>query len=268
MTHRLDPKSFTKTYRDPAACRTALANYRWLAGIGTGLGLPRLVAAGPDRLVFEHVPGRHAIPSDLVPLASQLGDLHGAAHVDVLADARLDIPFVADAGLRIPDFLSPRLSALAARLAAGLVPDPLLDLPQAISLLGAAVDGATALYKDANPRNFLLTPGGPVAVDFDDLTLAPFGYDLAKLIVTLAMTNGQVPISAIQQALDAYNRAADARRLGLGQVSLAALLTWAEIHHLLTSPYLGRNGYRFGWHTLRPARLDPRPLTIEATPWR
>ncbi|HZD69819.1 MAG TPA: phosphotransferase [Actinomycetes bacterium] len=268
MTPRLDPRSFTKTYRDPAACRTALANYRWLDGIGAGPGLPRLVATGPDRLIFEHVPGRHAIPSDLVPLAWHLGDLHGAAHVGFLAGARLHIPLVTAAGRRIPDFLSTRLPALAARLASGLILDPLLDLPQATSLLEAAADGPAAVYKDANPRNFLLAPGGPVAVDFDDLTLAPFGYDLAKLVVTLAMTHGPLPISVIQQALDAYNRAADAHRHGLGQVRLAALLTWAEIHHLLTSPYLGRHGYRFGWHTMRPAFLGPRPLTIEAAPWR
>ena len=45
-----------------------------------------------------------------------------------------------------------------------------------------AADGPAAFYKDANPRNFLITPAGhPVTIDFDDLTLAPFGYDLAKL---------------------------------------------------------------------------------------
>ncbi len=58
------------------------------------------------------------------------------------------------------------------------------------ALLHGACGGPAAFYKDANPRNFLITPAGPVTVDFDDLTLAPFGYDLAKLVVTLAMTYG------------------------------------------------------------------------------
>ena len=39
-------------------------------------------------------------------------------------------------------------------------------------------------------RNVLVTPSGPALVDFDDLTLAPFGYDLAKLVVSTAMTFG------------------------------------------------------------------------------
>jgi len=235
--------------------------------MGTALRLPRLLAAGPDRLVFEHVDGRHAVPRDLPGLARHLGDLHGAAHVGPLADARLDTPHGTEAGHQIPDFLTSRLPALARRLADGLVPDPLLDLPRAACLLHAAASGPAALYKDANPRNFLLTQGGSVVVDFDDLTLAPFGYDLAKLIVTLAMTHGSVPVSAIHQALDVYNQAANTHRQGLGQVSLEALLAWAEVHHLLTSPYLGRHCYRFGWHTLRPALPDPRPRMIQAASW-
>jgi len=52
----------------------------------------------------------------------------------------------------------------------------------------------------------LITPDGlPVTIDFDDLTLAPFGYDLAKLVVTLAMTYGELPGEQIAAALFAYN---------------------------------------------------------------
>ncbi|MGH3867969.1 MAG: hypothetical protein ACRDQ4_17960 [Pseudonocardiaceae bacterium] len=40
------------------------------------------------------------------------------------------------------------------------------------------------IYKDANIRNFLLTDHSVVIIDFDELTLPPFGYNLARLILT------------------------------------------------------------------------------------
>ena len=46
-----------------------------------------------------------------------------------------------------------------------------------------------------------MTATGPAIVDFDDLTLAPFGYDLAKLVVSTAMTHGPLPAEAITAAL-------------------------------------------------------------------
>ncbi len=92
---------------------------------------------------------------------------------------------------------------------------------------------------------------GPVTIDFDDLTLAPFGYDLAKLIVTLAMTYGPLPAARIAAALGAYNAATrHCRRLI--PVTWEELMDWAEIHHILTSRYLGRAGYPHGWHEVRP----------------
>jgi aminoglycoside/choline kinase family phosphotransferase len=47
------------------------------------------------------------------------------------------------------------------------------------------------IHKDANIRNFILTEAGVAIVDFDDLTLAPYAYDLTKLIVSTATTFGR-----------------------------------------------------------------------------
>jgi Ser/Thr protein kinase RdoA (MazF antagonist) len=99
-----------------------------------------------------------------------------------------------------------------------------------------------------------LTTTGPVTIDFDDLTLAPFGYDLAKLTVTLAMTNGPLPAWQITAALDAYNTAAAAGCPQAAAVTWEQLMTWAEIHHILTSRYKDRSGYQHSWHDLRPCQ--------------
>ncbi|WP_420094795.1 phosphotransferase [Nocardia asteroides] len=45
-----------------------------------------------------------------------------------------------------------------------------------------------ALYKDSDIRNFILADDQVAILDFDDLTLAPFGYDLAELIVNGRMS--------------------------------------------------------------------------------
>jgi Ser/Thr protein kinase RdoA (MazF antagonist) len=96
---------------------------------------------------------------------------------------------------------------VARELRAGNVPGAALATLQAQRLLAGA-DGPAAFYKDANPRNFLITPAGAtMMVDFDELTLAPFGYDLAKLVVTLAMSYGALTVGQISTALSTYNAA-------------------------------------------------------------
>jgi hypothetical protein len=244
------PALHVKRYQDGAARRRAERNYRWLAGLGAPIRLPRLLVAEGQQLGFEHVPGRHAEPGDLLTLASYLGELHAAAHAAELHRARMDMPFRTASGHQIPGFLGRRFAAVTRELDAGLIPDPAFSIRQAECLLRGACSGPAAFYKDANPRNFLITLAGPVAVDFDDLTLAPFGYDLAKLVVTLAMTYGALPAGQIPGAIDAYNTACR-RRLGPGGLTLAELMAWAEIHHILTSDYRGRSGYRYSWHELR-----------------
>jgi hypothetical protein len=242
-------KVFTKPYDRQDACRAAAANHRWLNELG--LRLPALVAARSHELHFAFVSGGHAKPADLVPLARYLGQVHAAAHAAQLHEARLGTSYATGSGHRIRGFPEPRLQVIEARLGSGLVPDPLLNVGDVRRLLDVVADEPAAFYKDTNPRNVLITADGPVLVDFDDLTLAPFGYDLAKLIVTLTMTHG--PLAEIKRALAAYNTAV----VKIVTVSLDELMIWAELHHILTSPYLGRGGYKHSWHALRPQRGRP-----------
>jgi hypothetical protein len=201
---------------------------------------------------LEYVSGWHAVPADLEALAGHLGDAHGAAWVTVLHGARLDTPYRDEGSGVIADFLHPRLAALdgSKDLRDTLGADGRAGI---IGLLRDYAEGPVAFYKDTNPRNILLTPIGRfVTVDVDDLTLAPFGYDLAKLVVALAMTHGSLPVDALEEALGAYNASAARHASELGCTTLLHLLDFAEIHHVLTAPYLGRGGYRFLWPAVRP----------------
>lgn len=245
------PATHLKRYRDGARRQRAEQNYRWLASLDGPMRLPWLLAAEGQHLVFEHVSGGHAQPSDLVGLASHLGAVHASAHAAELHRARLSEPFRTSSGHQIPGFLGPRLAAVARELGSGFVPGPTFTADQAERLLRGACGGPAAFYKDANPRNFLITPAEPVTVDFDELTLAPFGYDLAKLVVTLAMTHGPLPARQITSAIDAYNTAASRHRPGTGTLTWETLMSFAEIHHILTARFLGQAGYRHTWDTLR-----------------
>lgn len=239
-------KIFTKAYADQDSCHAAAANHRWLCALG--FPLPPLFAERPYELDFGFIHGRHVEPHDLVPIAAYLGRIHAHAFDAELYGARLDVPYVTRSGHRIQDFVQPRLRAVDARLRSELVPDPLLDAADIAWLFEEAAGEPAAFYKDTNPRNVLVTATAPVMVDFDDLTLAPFGYDLAKLVVTLAMTHG--PLPDVDDALAAYNAAL----AKLTKVTRDALMAWAEIHHILTSPYLGRGGYKHSWNELRQGR--------------
>ena len=250
---------YIKRYPGDASRDRARAGYEWLAGNASPLVLPRLVAAGPGYLAFEQVSGRHAGLRDLSCLSEHLGAAHSAAWSAGLRHARLGHPYRVSPGLVLPGFPQWRLAAVTRELRTGRVPGPVLTVRQAAQLIRGACRGPAAFYKDANPRNFLITAAGPVTIDFDDITLAPAGYDLAKLVVTLAMTSGPIPDRKIAAGLNAYNHAAGP---DLGPVRWDQLMAWAEIHHILTSRYLGQGGYRYSWHTLRPGATKP------GAPWR
>jgi hypothetical protein len=253
---------FVKHYPSSAARQAAEANYRWLAALASRMRLPELTAASGPVLCFERIGGRCARPADLVMLAAHLGDVHGSAYVTELHQADLNQPYCAVRGHMLPSFPHRRVDAVARELRAGNVPRAgLMSVTRAQRLL-AGTCGPAAFYKDANPRNFLVTPDGlPVTVDFDDLTLAPFGYDLAKLVVTLAMTYGALPGDQIAAALRAYNTAAARQCAALPGVTWAELMNWAEIHHILTSRYAADGRYPCRWHEVRPAsyRTGERP---------
>ena len=242
-------RPFVKHYPSLAARQAAQANYRWLAGLHSRPRLPELTAANGPVLGFERIDGRCARPEDLGMLAAHLGDVHGSAHAAELHQARLNQPYRAVNGHMLPSFPHRRVDAVARELRAGNVPgNGLMSIARAQRLLARA-DGPAAFYKDANPRNFLITPDGlAVTVDFDDLTLAPFGYDLAKLVVTLAMTYGSLPGEQIAAALCAYNTAAARQCAALPGVTWTELMNWAEIHRILTSRYAADGRYPRRWH--------------------
>lgn len=250
-------RSYTKVYPDPESRRAAQAHYRWLTALGTSLRAPELVEVNELELVFGHVKGRHARPGDLMMLAAHLGDVHGTAYARELHQARLGRPYQPTGGPQLASFPRGRAAAAARELRAARVPGAELTAGQVRRLL-TLTGGPAAFYKDANPRNFLITGSGlPVTVDFDDLTLAPFGYDLAKLVVTLAMAYGALPPGSARDALAAYNTAAAARCPTLPDVSWDELMNWAEIHHILTSRYTADGRYPYRWDTVRPGIPAP-----------
>lgn len=227
---------FVKRYHDPQAAAAAAAHLTWLTSLGAGIRLPALRMIAGRWLVTELLTGHHPRPADLPAVAATLGTLHRSAYDRHLRHARLDHPLRVG-GLLINDFATPRRAALARQ------PVPHTGLPAAI-------------YKDTNVRNILLTDAGVAQVDFDDLTLAPFGYDLAKLIVSTAMTYGLPAASLVSDALAAYNM-----HVGTNACTIDRLHRYAELHGNLTAPYLHRNGYRHPWPTVRPwptpARSSP-----------
>lgn len=254
---------YLKRYPDPRTRQRAVANYGWLVGLEPAVRLPRLLTA-PDgeHLMFEYVSGRHALPEDLPLLAACLGGMHGSAYAKELNQARLPRGHRTRAGHTLPGFPDGRIDAVTRELRSGRVPDARLTVQQAQELI-MDEDGPAAFYKDANPRNFLITPEGAlVTIDFDDLTLAPFGYDLAKLIVTFAMTYGPIPAASIAAALTSYNAAATRHCQALPGVTREELMSWAEIHHILTSRYVADGRYPFRWDQARPSAVPEG-----ASPW-
>lgn len=248
------PDVHVKLYSDRTAKLRAEGNYLWLARLGSPLKLPTLLSSGERYLSFEHVTGRHARPADLVMLASNLGAVHASASSLELHDATLIRPWLTTAGHWIPDFQDRRLAAVARELGSKRVRSPALGLSDVTQLFRSASEAPAAFYKDANPRNFLITAAGPVTIDFDDLSLAPFGYDLAKLVVTLSMTYGALEPDHIAKAVTAYNIAVS-QLPGVEMLTWAKLLDWAEVHHILTCRFIGSSGYRHSWNDLRPSSV-------------
>lgn len=243
---------YVKRYASAAAAKRAAANYAWLARLQGPAHLPGLRAVGEQALWFEHVEGRHALPADLAMLAAHLGDVHGSVHQAELCTAELRKPYYAAGGQVLSSFPVGRVAAVEREMSAGHAPGAALTARQAQRLIAGA-DGPAAFYKDANPRNFLIAPDGtPVTIDFDHLTLAPVGYDLAKLIVTTAMTHGPLPASGIAQALDAYNSAVRQHSVTM-PVTWDKLMSWAEIHHILTARYASDGRYPHLWNEVRPS---------------
>ncbi|MBB4984127.1 phosphotransferase [Streptomyces nymphaeiformis] len=244
-------RHFTKRYETAAQVAAAARHHAWLTEHARPLRLPALTVVGPTSLTYEWIDGRPAWPEDLLTLAELLGDAHGVAWTTDLRSASLNTPHRFRDGIVFGDYIGPRQTALRRRLEQGYLPDR-VALHAMLTLLEKTAEGPTAFYKDSNPRNFIITEVGDVyTVDTDDLTLAPMAYDLAKLITTLAMTNGPLPAPAIDSALHAYNEAAERHAPRLGTTDRERLDDFLALHAVLNAPYAGRNGYRDSW-TARP----------------
>ncbi|MGX1134968.1 hypothetical protein RKD49_007158 [Streptomyces glaucescens] len=244
---------FTKHYETPGRVASAARHHAWLAEHARPLRLPALTVVGPTSLTYEWIDGRPARTEDLSALAGLLGDAHGAAWTTDLRPAALNRPHRFRDGIAFGDYIGPRQAALRRRLEQGYLPDR-AALHALLTLLEKTAEGPTAFYKDSNPRNFIITEADEIyTVDTDDLTLAPMGYDLAKLIASLVLTYGPLPAPAIDSALRAYNEAAVRHDPRLGITDRERLDDFFALHAVLTAPYAGRNGYRYSW--------SPRPCT-------
>jgi aminoglycoside phosphotransferase (APT) family kinase protein len=249
-------RTFTKVYATEAKRETAQRNHEWLSRHAGPMALPPITGSRSRKLTLAWVDGRYAEPRDLERVARHLGSCHAAAWGNSLHKARLTTAFVSD-GQVLAGFVGPRAAALCRRFREGHVTSA-RALDAALALVHRAAGCPVAFYKDTNPRNILITPSGPpVTIDTDDLTLAPFGYDLAKLVVTLSMTHGPLPVDLVERALTAYNSAAAAHHQQLGRTTLTRFMEYAELHGILTAPYLGRGGYRWPWTRVRPTPRRP-----------
>lgn len=247
--HPTRPLVFSKHYTDPHRARAAAAHHTWLDRLGAPT--PSLLAINGTQIDLEYIHGRHAAPDDIPTIAALLGRIHGTAHRTTLRAAAMNDAVQLGAGQTIEGFAAVRTAAIRRRLAAG-VPGPRLNPDEAEAVLNGVEGQPPVFYKDTNIRNVLISATGPVFIDFDDLTLAPFGYDLAKLLLTTAMTYGRLPAGLIRRSLAAYNRGVHQQPKSPPACVLPDLIMWIEVHHILTSPYLGRHGYQHSWHTLRP----------------
>ncbi|MFD1547135.1 phosphotransferase [Nonomuraea guangzhouensis] len=244
--------TFSKPYSTRKDLEWAVAHHTWLAEHAKSLQLPPLVAVHANRLELGFVDGRHAVVADVPTVAAALGQAHADVWASDLHRALLTHAHPMSGGHELADFASPRMAALHRRCEAGLI--SVRQMAAVQPLLSPHPATPAAFYKDTNPRNVLITSGGPVMVDLDDLTLAPFGYDLAKLLVALAMTDGPLPPETYTAALSCYNL--PLTHAGLPSVPIDEFLGYAELHHLLTLPYLGKGGYRHPWSTVRPTPED------------
>ncbi|MCX5604876.1 phosphotransferase [Streptomyces phaeochromogenes] len=234
---------FTKFYGTAEQAAAAAQHYAWLAAHAKPLRQPTLRVIGPTSLTVERIQGRHAAAEDLTTLAGLLGDAHGAAWVSDLHQANVETPHHFGDGASLDDYLHPREAALRQRHRQGYLPTH-SALIAMLTLLRTTAEGPAAFYKDSNLRNFLITEDDTVfAVDPDDLTLAPFAYDLAKLITSLLLTYGPLPEESVGKALAAYNEAAACHDGQLGTTNRDCLDDFLALHAVLTAPYVGRHGY-------------------------
>jgi hypothetical protein len=236
---------FIKHYESPERAAAAVRHYRWIKEHAQPLRQPALLESGPDSLTYERIEGRSVRLQDLPRMAELLGHAHGAAWRSDLWSAGLGTPHLFDDGTPFDDYLGPREIALRRRHEQGYLPSK-AALRTMLSLLRETAREPLVFYKDSNLRNSIVTDAGDiVTVDTDDLSLAPMGYDLAKLIASLHLTYGPLTDRAVEAALFAYNAAAGCHGAPLGSTDRRDIDAFLALHAVLTAPYVGRHGYRW-----------------------
>jgi hypothetical protein len=231
-------KTRVKRYASVEALEAALAHVRWLTR--TGLDVCDVIATDKRslQLELEWIDGKSAAgDDDLVAIAAQLGLWHGRLVNHELRDQSINTDHRSH-GVWLRGFSGPRRRVLDQRLLHGA------DRAGIDAAIAQALERTpVSVYKDANIRNVIMTSAGPWHVDPDQLGLAPAGYDLAKLLVSSAMTTGHRP--AVEATLNAYNGAFEDVAC-----DRAALAVWLEVHDMLTAPYVGRH-YAYRWRDVR-----------------
>lgn len=229
--------TWAKSYRTTEALRRCVANHDVLTRMGAPVPAIAEIDVDAGRVRFERIDGTHPGSDRELHLASRaLGTLHRRV-MAVAEDEEVDghVASLEPFWPRRAQVLPQRIASTAGAL---LATDDLEQLRR----LAAALP--VALYKDTNCRNVLIGRDDAVwLVDFDDLTLAPLGYDLAKLIVSVAMTQARRP------DLDGLTASyLEALRAPLDLSCFTALvLAWCAMHDALTARYIGCNGYRARW---------------------
>ena len=240
-----------KDYVSDDHLRRSIVHHAWV--VETDLAVPALrhVDVIGRRLAFERLPGRHAVASDdLALVAADLGRWHARLARRELVNVEADASLPIDGG-ELHGFLAVRAEPLSGANAPGAIVTP-ADIP---TLAALAAGATTGVYKDVNVRNVLLDGGVVRHVDVDDVTLAPAGYDLGKLLLSWAMTHGRRP--AIEDVLDCYNTAA-----GQELCDREHLAVWLELHYVLTYRYRAAGHYAHGWPSLRTVADETRARAL------
>lgn len=210
---------YNKYYQSDSTCSLAYSHYLLLrsAGIAVPSYHSEFSPNGSSRqpvLSMAYIPGVHAGSNNAGQIAAILADLHSAEPVKEWI-------------LRKAAQQTSQERALYRR-----------EYGPAASELPLSV------YKDANYRNFVVSDR-IYTLDYDTLTLAPAGYDLAKFFVSVGMHEGNVSNECMTRALRTYLNKTGAH------LTKGVFRTLLNINIIRTRKYIGHGGYRY----------VPRPLT-------
>jgi aminoglycoside phosphotransferase (APT) family kinase protein len=232
---------YVKRYDSLRALREAARNYSVFARLSPE-HIPRLIKVDHAQcaMVMEYIHGGPVrSPRNLLDATILLGQLHSRW---------LRCPYTI---WEKASFAAPRRNKVQSALWQES-PDrtnPLLDM-DLDELWLAAERSSCCLYKDFNTTNVIINATSLTLIDFDVLTIAPIGYDLAKLMLSFAISGYGFGPGLLETARRRY--IAELPQWCRATVTPNSLLIWIEVHWLLTSPYVGKNGYTCRWPDLRP----------------